>query len=273
MTAETASPSRRSFSPSRVACAATACSSTVRSVTRLEKLRVTAQPLRRAGTISSGRQAGAAAQFVDDALAYHRQRGPRRSGIEVAPIRQRVDAHGGEPRQRGAPDAPLLPPKPRPSRRRAPPRPSGRTRFRVRGRSWFGDDLGDVVGELGEGLRRPDTDADRRDVQPSIAEPPALLRQFAQPRPHLAIIRRARPIPHTRAVRPDGSTCPTSPGGERPLVASRQASPLFDSRSFNAAWSSIVSASRRLGRAFSSSRDRSRFASAKPRPPNFAYPA
>src|SRR3974390_3218810 len=52
----------------------------------------------------------------------------------------------------------------------------------------------------------------------------------------------------------------------RPL-ASPRASPFFFSRSFNAALSSIASASRRFSLAFSPSRDRRRFASDTSRPP------
>lgn len=51
------SPSRRRFSPSRVAWAATACSFVARSSNRSEKLPVTAQPFRVAATSSRSRQA------------------------------------------------------------------------------------------------------------------------------------------------------------------------------------------------------------------------
>ena len=104
------------------------------------------------------------------------------------------------------------------------------------------------------GLFPVDRDAvpTKQDVQPSIAEPPALLRQFAKPRPQFTIICPARAIPHARAVRPDDDARPPLAHPQRRLEM-RDRLPLrggryhfFDSRSFRPALSSIVSASSSL---------------------------
>ncbi len=119
----------------------------------------------------------------------------------------------------------------------------------------------------------------QQDVQTPMAEPPALLRQLTQTRPQVAIICPTRTIPHARAIRSDNRACPPLAHPQRCLEMRDRLSlrggrhHFFDSRSFNPALSSIVSASSRLSRAFSSSGDLRRFASDTARPPNFAFRA
>ncbi len=131
------------------------------------------------------------------------------------------------------------------------------------------------------GLLAVDRDAvpAQQDVKPPIAEPPALLRRLAQSRPQVAIISPARAVPHALANRSDDSTRPPLAHPQRRLEV-RDRFPLrggrhhfFESRSFRPALSSIVSASNRLSRPFSSSSARSRFASDISRPPNLAFHA
>ncbi|KQM61917.1 hypothetical protein ASE65_06910 [Sphingomonas sp. Leaf16] len=64
-------------------------------------------------------------------------------------------------------------------------------------------------------------------MQLPIAEPPALLRQFAKPRPQVNIIRPARAIPHVRAVCPDNHARP-------PLTHPRRRLKMRDRRRFYA---------------------------------------
>ena len=130
------------------------------------------------------------------------------------------------------------------------------------------------------GLLAVDRDAipAQQDMQSSIAEPLTLPRQLAQ-------TDRSSPSssgmsdtacscdPLRRQHTPAARSFPAPFEDARLLPASRQASPFFDSRSFRPALSTIVSASNRLSRAFSSSSDRSRFASDTSRPPNLAFQA
>ncbi len=100
-----------------------------------------------------------------------------------------------------------------------------------------------------------------------------------QTRPQVAIICPARTISHAFAIRPHDLARPPLAHPQRrlemcdrfPLRGRRHH--FFDGRSFRPALSSIVSASSRLSRAFSSSSARSRFASDTSRPPDLAFHA
>src|SRR3546814_587801 len=117
----------------------------------------------------------------------------------------------------------------------------------------------------------------QQDMQASITEPAALLRQLAQLLPNIGIVTTLRPVAHDLPIGP----CDTA----RPPLAHPMASlwvcyrfPLDGvwrhfvvRRSCSATWSSIVSESNRFSFAFSSSSERSRFSSDTSRPPYLAF--
>src|SRR3546814_6414370 len=116
-------------------------------------------------------------------------------------------------------------------------------------------------------------------MRAAVGEPPTLLRQLSQPRPLVAIIGSTLAVSHALAIRSDDSTRPPLVHPQRRLKM-RDSFPLrggrhqfFESRSFRPALSSIVSASSRFRRAFSSSSARSRLASDTSNPPNLAFHA
>ena len=115
--------------------------------------------------------------------------------------------------------------------------------------------------------------APQKDVQSAIAEPAALMRQFAQPLPQCAVVIPSRAVANDRPICPDNLTRP-------PLANSKQGLKMcdrftlcngryhfFDSRSFRPALSSIASARSRLSFPFSSSSARNRLASDTSSPP------
>ncbi len=153
-----AEPLASERSPSRVACAATACSIVARSATWSEKLQVTAQPFR-FGAISSRSRQGTP-----------RSSCPRRSLTTVIALRT-VRA------SRSCTSAALTQPRAsslRVGRANAPDLVGGDAGHPVVVLHWvgqvadaaeFGHRLGDVVGELGQRLRCADADAGR-DARP-----------------------------------------------------------------------------------------------------------
>src|ERR1700712_2366936 len=113
----------------------------------------------------------------------------------------------------------------------------------------------------------------QQDMQPAIAEPPALLRELAQLRPKIGIIIPLRSVAHALPISADNTTRPPLAHPQDRLETSDRLSlssgrhQFFARRSFRPALSSIVSASRRLSLAFSSSSARRRFASETSKPP------
>ena len=117
----------------------------------------------------------------------------------------------------------------------------------------------------------------RQDVQTTIAEPAPLVGQIAQPLAQAGILVLDGTIAHTFAISIDDTARPPlaypmkclEMCGRFPLRDGRHH--FFESRSFSATLSSIVSASSRLSFALSLSSSRSRRSSDTSSPPNLAF--
>src|SRR3979490_1748240 len=114
-------------------------------------------------------------------------------------------------------------------------------------------------------------------VQATIPKPPSLLGEGLQPlaQDHVvwshALIAHARPIGPDHPAGPPLSLLEGLTHTRRRLPSRRGRHPFFPSRSFSAALSSMVSASIRFSRPFSSSSARSRLVSDPPTPPYLAF--
>jgi hypothetical protein len=113
--------------------------------------------------------------------------------------------------------------------------------------------------------------------QPSIAEPPARMRQGPQPNTQFGIIRPARAIPHRHPYAPCHPARPPLAQIERRTQVSDSLSlgsgrhHFFARRSFSAALSSMASASSFFSLAFSLSSPFRRLASETSSPPYLAF--
>ena len=117
----------------------------------------------------------------------------------------------------------------------------------------------------------------QQDEQPSIAEPPSLIGQIAQPGAKLGVRRPARPVADHLPIRTDDRAGPTFRQAHHGLQMRDRVAldggpyHFFDRSSRIAATSSICSASSFFSFAFSSSSAFSRLASDTSMPPNLAF--